>query len=360
MAGRLEVPHRRLWLAVAYVLVALLATVGATLGQSMLTAIRADGWPRGQARVVKSQLRQPQSGSTSSLVAEVAFNYVIQNASYTTSRLSAMDWWCTYPKAIPTLDRFSLNAVVEIAVNPDDPAEAYVQTGFRWAHLASAIQVLPLVSLLGYAWLASLRRVPYGATVVGPFLAYADPLPRLVLVRTTALQIGLLGITLTGVCGIPYIGIESATDPTWQGNAMIPPGINPGPGDLRHSILFAVAGSVCGGLLAIGWRLVRQRRFGLQLIVDTQHKALILPKPLLRKRPNMPLDDIRRMEVRTVRARSEAGTLHYYEVWIVGHVAPSRRILTCRVASHGRGVTQWVNETLEASGCGQIDVYETV
>lgn len=360
MAGRLEVPHRRLWLAVAYVLVALLATVGATLGQSMLTAIRADGWPRHSATVVKSEVGQSQKRFTRRRFPDIEFRYVIQNVSYTTSTLSAMDAWCITPKLHETMDRFPRNAVLEIAVNPDDPAEAYVQTGFRWAHLASALHFLPLVSLLGYAWLASLRRVPQGATVVGPFLAYVEPLPRLVLVRTTIAQIGLLGMTIFGVFATLHIVGQEATDPTWDGYAMIPPGLNPGPGDLRSSIIIAVAGSAAAGLVACAWRLIRQRRFGLELIVDTRHRALIFPKPLLRRRALVPVREIKHLAIQPVISNVEGGELTHYELWLISRVRPPRRFLNCRVAADAHAVTRWINASLEAGGCKPIAVDSNV
>ncbi len=343
-----------LWLLVVAVL------LGVLLVQVWRAAVTA-GWPRVTATMVRAELVPPDG------LARLEYEYEINGQRYKGREISRFGLWSGIAQQDELVKRFAAGSRPEVAVNPADPREAYLQAGWRTVHLAPLLLLVPAVCLLGVVLAGSLSEQP-GARLIGPFVAFEKPLPRLVLVERSAAELGLL--IGAGVSGAWWVAAAAMTRlaPLWSGQTSIPPGIDPGPGELHWMLLVAPAAGLFAAAGAYLWRKRQLALAEMEIIIDPKRRLLVGPKRVGREREIAMLDQIYRLRLRevytsderwvemgerTVRVPPEAK----YELWVRQTGRDDVLLYTSKSKEQCEAALDWIRGTLLAAGYGNIDVH---
>lgn len=327
-----------------------LLVVAVLAGRALFTAVAADGWQQGTARVVRSELVQKKRKRSTYEVAVVEFAYNAGGAKEMGTMLSAFDNWSRTGSAREVVARFPLGADVPVAVNPDDPTEAYVQTGFRWAYASTVMALLPGLAMLGAAMAGALRQLPPGARVVGSFFAFSQPLPRLVLLQTSATQVGMIWALIASGVGVVGLFLTESFTPVWAGKTTIPAGINPGAGDMPVLLLVVPAVTAAAGVVGWLWRSKQEASHDKEMVIDAGHDLMVFAKPAFGARPTLALTAVEGMQTRKVVTRTSKSKTTKYEVWVVTSIGPSQLIVKCSTSLAADEVVAWITETMVAGG----------
>lgn len=352
--GHPRVVIARAWLLVVAVL------LGVLLVQVWRAAATAN-WPRVTATMVRAELVPPDG------LAKLEYEYEVGGQRYKGREISRFGLWSGVAQQDELVRRFAAGSRPEVAVNPGDPREAYLQAGWRAVHLAPLLLLVPAVCLLGVVLAGSLSEQP-GARLIGPFVAFEKPLPRLVLVEKAAGELGLL--VGAGVGGAWWMAAAVVTRlaPQWDGQTGIPPGIDPGPGALHWMLLVAPA---AGLLAAAGVYLWRKRQLALaemEIIIDPKRRLLVGPKRPGWEREVAMLDQIYRLRLRQVYTSDERwvdmGELSVrvppeakYELWVRLTGSDDVLLYTSKSQEQCEAALDWIRGTLLAAGYGNVDVH---
>lgn len=327
-----------------------LLVVGVLAGRALVTAVMADGWQQSTGRIVRSELSQRKSKRSTYFVAVIEFAYDAGGVKRTSTGLSAFDGWSRKGNPNELVARFPLGADVPVAVNPDDPSEAYLQTGFRWAYAATVVASLPAVAVLGMALAGVLRQLPAGARVVGPFVAFDQPLPRLVLLKSSAVQMGMIWAAIAGGIGVLAMFEMGSFTPEWNGRTTIPPGLNPGAGDLPWILIAMPAAAAAAAGAGWFWRRRQEASFKHEVVIDAANDLMVLAKPVFGVRPTLALLTVTRIETRKVVTRTGKKRITRYDVRLQRTEGPSERVARCKSSMHADEVVRWLTETMQAGG----------
>lgn len=337
-----------MWFGICWLIGLLVVAVLA--GRALFTAVAADGWQQGTARVVRSELVKKKRKRSTYEVAVVEFAYDAGGVKQTGTMLSAFDNWSRDGSPREVVARFPLGADVPVAVNPDDPTEAYVQTGFRWAYGSTVMAFLPALAMLGAALAGGLRQLPPGAKVVGSYFAFSQPLPRLVLLQTSAIQMGMIWALIASGVGVAGLFLTESLTPEWGGRTMIPPGINPGAGDMPVLLLVVPAVTAAAAVVGWLWRSKQEASHDKEMVIDAGHDLMVFAKPAFGARPTLALSAVQGLQTRKVVTRTSKSKTTKYEVWVVTAEGPSKLIVKCSTSLEADEIVGWISETMVAGG----------
>lgn len=203
------------------------------------TALRSDSWPRVLGNVTEVKLKQNSTRRSFSPPYSVwlEYRYSYLEHEYTGEEVSPFALWGGDGAALDVAARFPKGSDFYVAVNPGNPQQAYLQTGFRWAYLAPFAVLIPAVlacSIATSMYMRSDSRRPAGSE------------PRFPIFAATAAGVGVV---------LLVVFFTNPFHPKLNGSGVFPLGPNPGPGDFSWfaaavpaaTILVWFVASVLGG-----------------------------------------------------------------------------------------------------------------
>ncbi len=350
MQLRTTIPNKAFWSWFTALWLLGVAVYAAYLLLDVTTALAADNWPRDVATVTTSQvISRPGRRGSRNLTAEISYTYTTGGQLLSSSSISPIRLGAS-PDAVILVTRFPEGTTTEAAVNPDDPAEAYLQTGFRWSMASAILILLPTLCIGGAAACMSFfRRTPDGAGFIGPYTVYPTPLPRLVTLQLPASAVGLLWAAITGGIGILLLLLLNGFVPTWNSRTIIPPGINPGPGDLPWLVPATIAASTLAGVCGYLWRHRQLSACQHEIVIDVARQLLITPKSWRSKRRAVSLSEITHFT--SDRIETQFGTKKQvrFDICPVDKLgAKGSKLLSCSTAIDASAVVLWLNESIGA------------
>ena len=343
-----QAPNKTLltWLTALWLVgVAVFAFI--TIGQ-IHPAVAADSWPRRTATITTSQVITRTGGRRSRReVAEIRYQYQVNESNFSSSSISSIPFAAS-GNARVLVGRFPQDSSTEVAVNPLDPTEAYLQTGFRWSAACLLLSLLPLLCLGAAGVSVSvLRRVPKGAGYVGPYTAYNSPLPRLVTLLLTPSNIGWVCAALTGGLGMLALLMSGGFRPIWGGSSVIPPGINPGPGDLPWLIPATLVAVPLAGVCGFLWRQRQLAACQHEIVIDTARQLLITSKFWRTERTALSLAEIAGFCTRRVETRIGTEKQVSFEICPVNAEGIRQaKLLSTRSHAYADAVAAWLNSNI--------------
>lgn len=353
MAKRQGNPLRLFWICFGSLWLIGLLVVGKPAVQGMATSVAADRWPRVLGTVTEVELKK-NDGYRNTLKTNysvwVRYQYSVGRRQYTSDRIRPLWSLGGNVAALDVAARFPKGSDIEVAVNPADPAEAYLQTGFRWSDAAVLAALLPAVAMLGVAGAGVFRRTPHGAYWVGPFLAYTEPRPRLVALWASASQIGLIWAVAVGTVGalmmFPTLSFTSA----WNGQTAIPPGVNPGAGDFPVMVLLLPLATTAAAF--VGWhrRKLQERGREHEIVIEPELDRMLFAKSRSKARTSRRLSDIERLQIFVIRNSAKQFGHTEYELWVKTSVDVAERAVTCLSMRDADEVAGWITQNLRAGG----------
>ncbi len=124
--------------------------LGLKAARRVSTYRQMQAWPKVHATITQSFVRDGSGDDGTINLAEFAFRYSVGGAQYTSSKhTEGTPFPGTEDDVKKMLKRFPVGATVEVAVNPADPREAVLDTGFpnAWNLLKRASVVAFVVGL---------------------------------------------------------------------------------------------------------------------------------------------------------------------------------------------------------------------
>jgi len=111
---------------------------------------KSHAWPKVQATITKSLVREGTAGDGTSHLPEFAFRYTVAGVEYTSSlHTEGTPFPATEDDVHQMLKRFPVGSTVQVAVKPEDPRCAILDTGFpkAWNALRRASLVAIVVGI---------------------------------------------------------------------------------------------------------------------------------------------------------------------------------------------------------------------
>jgi len=350
MQLRTTIPNKAFWSWFTALWLLGVAVYAAYLLLDVTTALAADNWPRAAATITTSQvISRPGRRSSRNLTAEISYTYTVggkllSNSSISPIRLGAA------PHAVILVSRFPQDTTAEAAINPDDPSEAYLQTGFRWSMASSMLILLPTLCIgIAAAFMSFLRRTPNGAGFIGSYTVYPTPLPRLVTLQLPASAVGLLWAAITGGIGILLLLLSDGFVPTWNSRTVIPPGINPGVGDLPWLVPATVAASALAGVCGYLWRHRQLSACQHEIVIDVARELLITPKSWTSERRAIGLSEITHFTSNRIETQFGTKKQVRFDVCPMDKLGnKGTKLLSCSSTTDASAVVLWLNESTGA------------
>lgn len=90
----------------------------------------AQDWPKVQATIIQSSIREDTDSDGTSYLPEFSYRYTVADREYcSTVHTEGLPFPCTEEAARRMVQQFAPGSTVDVAINPDNPAHAILDTG---------------------------------------------------------------------------------------------------------------------------------------------------------------------------------------------------------------------------------------
>jgi len=97
-----------------------------------ISARKSVDWPKAKGTVFVSQMDNKSDSDGTTFHAQVAYSYVVAGVKFSSNKVAYGDYGSSDPDhAQEILNRYPINAVVEVSYRPDRPSESVLEVGVK-------------------------------------------------------------------------------------------------------------------------------------------------------------------------------------------------------------------------------------